>query len=135
MVLTELSVGKVASVRVIFRNTGQNLARDVTTHAVLWSAPVTAEDSPSPELPARPPINFPSKSTVGTAGRIEIHAHTGTAVTKEQFDAIQNRLFRLYAHAIADFESDEGKHSTEVYGWYDAVFRDFVKCDKHNQAT
>lgn len=135
MVITEFAAGKIISVDVTFRNTGQTPASNVTTHAVVWSEPVVDVDATCPELPPRPSLKFLSKSTVGTNGAIKVHVHTDKPITGAQFDAIQNRLFWLYVYAIAEYEGDGEGYFTEAYGRYDIVFRDFIKCDKHNQAN
>lgn len=135
MTLTELTVGKAVSIEVMFKNTGPSLARNVTTNAVVWSEPVSDVDAPCPELPSRQPLKFLSKGTLGMNEALTIPVRTDKPLTAAQYEALHNRLFWLYVYAIAEYEGDGATYFTEAYGRYDVAFHEFVKCDKHNQAT
>jgi hypothetical protein len=135
MTLTELAVGNVVSIDVVFKNTSLRLAQNVTTNAVVWSQAVDDVDAPCPELPQRQPLKFLSKGTLGVNDALTIPVRTGKPLTAAQSEALHNRLVFLYVYAIAEYEDGGRRYLTEAYGRYDVAFRGFIRCDKHNRAT
>jgi hypothetical protein len=135
--LVRLSAGETVGVHVMLGNSGQSLARNVTTLAAVWSAPITGAGASCPDIPSRPdPLPSQSRGDVGIQHGITIPVYGGQPLSPGQVSAISAGSHALYVYAIAEYRGlTDDRYATEVYGRYDVNSHAFVKCDRHNEAS